>query len=185
MQLSASIIIRSEILNFKISHLLGNITQSQLLHVQFRKFIMERQRNCNRRRSLSPSGCEVTVYHNGAVPSTCINDGQGMFVQLSASAMSLLMAFWNVAKLPVRKLDFDAKATSCTKRHCKHLTCLEQGDTKGELVPLELAMSPGYIGNGWMTSRTTEDIQWISETELCQTWDCTKDESLCISRRRF
>ncbi|MCG7876922.1 MAG: F-box protein [Candidatus Thiodiazotropha taylori] len=109
----------------------------------------------------------MSVVFNDAVPTAFINDRQGTFIQLSARAMTTLLTFWNAVKLPVRrKLNFDDAETRCSKKHCTHRKCTDDDEAREPLISLEMAASPGYVGDGWRRARKTKDIKWISELEI-------------------
>ena len=101
-----------------------------------------------------------------------ITGAQEKCARLSFGAISLLYGLLKTVmakielqppvKPPVRRrLDFEYVFDIETDDEDGHIQC---GQRK-PLVKLEIALQPGYIGDGWMTARV-RDIPWLSEFEM-------------------
>ncbi|MEW8545350.1 MAG: F-box protein [Candidatus Thiodiazotropha sp.] len=123
-----------------------------------------------RKRKLSPSGSKARIVESsdGSVYAE-ISDSTQKCTRISFGAMTLLHGLLMAAlsgkepakpsRPPVRrKIDFDNIFHIETEEEDDYISC---GQTT-PLPSLEVALTPGYLHDGWMTSRT-DDIKWLSE----------------------
>ena len=130
----------------------------------------------DRIKQLSPSGSQVRVAEENGGWCAYITDNTRSQVKLTAGALSLLVGLLKVvlsgdanlpprAKLPVRrKLRFEDSYLTNNNDNDADDVEIPCGQAD-QLISLDVAMQPGYINDGWMTSRV-QDIPWRSEVTI-------------------
>ena len=123
-----------------------------------------------RKRKLSPSGSKARIVENSdGTMFAEIRDSRQKCSRISFGAMRLLHGLLMSAlsekeppkpiKAPVRRrIDFDNVFDIETEVEEDSIQCGQETP----LTSLEVALMPGYLHDGWMTSRTG-DIKWLSE----------------------